>query len=221
MLRLMVGFAVLISGCGDSGADGSGGAGGDAGGTGGGIGTCEYDGDVAATRTVTFVVTNDTSTSKWLVTDAAGCEAIPVGVAGEGDAGRLLLLPFDNTCNCECAGPGPKGPHLVTEIPPNVGLGIVWDARSYELCPFEEDCGGFAASGNDSFLVPVADGTYEAHLRFYEALPTNWDCTEIGGDDIECSNLDDSVCFGDDVLSLPVTFTLAGDDVVVPVSIGP
>lgn len=177
MRTLILGLAVAIVGFACSGGasdvdddDGSGGtgAGGSGAGAGGQLNTCIED--EPATQTVTFTLTNDTTTDRFVAIEADQCA--PWGLAQE-EEGVFQPYPMGTgyPCGCECAAPPPAHVTAYQRIPAGGSFDYVWDARRRMGCSYTEDCGdGFTATVPGGFMRPVGGGQYRVTFGVEETL---------------------------------------------------
>ncbi|HLK40758.1 MAG TPA: hypothetical protein VKU41_28590 [Polyangiaceae bacterium] len=135
--------------------------------------TCEQGTQEPSRQTVRLVVTNQTTTDRFLVDRGWECDAFRIASPG----GSPLPLQLTTQCPCECPSPGPAGPSSVERLSPGASFTLTWDARSISTCAETVDCAaqGWPNTPPGSALVasaaPVPAGTYVATVVAFKALP--------------------------------------------------
>lgn len=138
--------------------------------------------EIPSKQTVTFNITNATTSDQYVVTDGWYCT--PFGIDKVSDGGvASLFLQTGFPCPCECPAVGPPVPLTFRRIGPGESFSMTWDARDLVTYTEAYDCShDWPGEGVQHFLtgvaVPVNVGTYRVTFGMESTLPTA--CSDAG-----------------------------------------
>jgi hypothetical protein len=137
---------------------------------------------VASTTTVSFVLTNTSSSDRWVLTQSTDCERFSID-------GLVTALPPQSGCGTTSY---PDEVVLFRTLAPGDSTTFDWDGRALVLYTTYQDCGPpfpacFATSNGAA--QPVAASQYAAEFLVSSGLQTGSGtaCTQAGpGGDVNC-----------------------------------
>ena len=169
---------------------------------GGDSGTSVDHTDVPGRQFVTFDLSNDTGSQRWIRTSGTICANLAI----ETSAGRQVQIgPYDAVC-CNC------GAVLAfVEYQPLAAAEhhtITWDAREF----FEYETGDMCTP-TSSYANPVSAGDYVARLQTLASPPMGSSCMPAANGGIRCQDCETAT-----ESKVPFTLPPTGD-ITVPVSL--
>lgn len=173
----------------------------------------------ASTQTVTFEVSNTSTSALYVLTEGAWCDAFDVGVPRN--------LGFQ--CGCECPPPPTPFGRTYRRVEAGGAYAFTWDARSLATLAYDTPCGpvhlGDTAPLVGGALHPVAPGSYSIDVAYETSIPAN---CNVNGDELFCDSFEPAqetpppvaeLCPATQTVGVPFTLPATGD-ITVPVIIG-
>lgn len=144
---------------------------------------------IASTQTVSLLVTNTSSQTRFLATEGQICDVVHIL-----DDGQPVIQGFANNITCE-GFPLPSGVTLWRALRPAETTTLTWDARALVTVTREIDCAergvpGLKADEVRGALQPVSPGDYTASVKYLNAPPLScvpddqgveWQCSRMFG----------------------------------------
>jgi hypothetical protein len=141
--------------------------------------SCTLPETPAATKSVTFLVTNERTSAVWIPTHGHFCSLFTI----ERDGKSVPQVPAFQ-CLCECANPGPPRADEYRKVEAGGTLDLEWMPNELVQCKQAHDCAkdGWPAEGMiDEWISArqaLADGPITATIAFEPSLPYGCLATE-------------------------------------------
>jgi hypothetical protein len=151
--------------------------------------TCDLPDGQTSTHAVSIIVTNGTTSDRYLVTEGWFCD--PFAIAANG-VNVPLSLGFQ--CGCECPAPSPPAPNRIYRLAAGETHTLTWDESVLVTCTETINCESQGWTGPPMYASTLRGGSlaappgpYTVTISALAALPSNCTVSSSGDAGVEYS----------------------------------